>query len=485
MRASATGIVGYQDVTPERAVYPSLEPGQEVPVQGYLVVTGKPSEGNRMHTRIALGAVGAALVAAIAMAGPAQAQASGSLDTSFGSDGLVTLPSGVGGIAQILVQPDGLINVISSETDPTTGNDDMAVVQYEANGTLNTSFGNDGVALASFPGFTAIGLNGVVESSGNIVVAGQGSPVATVTASGTTGGGPGEEAVAEFTSNGTLDSSFGTGGEVITQNPSPIGEGDDQGGNVIVQPNGDIVTGSGVQGTSCNERKGDCTEDDVLTRYLPNGSLDTTFGNGGFSEVDESSFATQALGEDSSGNIYALEANSLSGPTPLEFSPSGAEESATTSTPPSLVAADNFLANGTYVQGENVSAGANALDQKAVMHELPSGQVDPNFNSPAFDYANDSGSAQDTITASMIAPNGDVIVGGIHCTSFSSKGCKTGEGEIGLAALTPTGSLDTTFGADDGVTLLPEESGAVASLAVASNGDYLVAFGTTIAAINS
>jgi uncharacterized delta-60 repeat protein len=436
-----------------------------------------------MHARIALGAMGAALVTVIAMAVPALAQTSGSLDTSFGSDGLVTLPAGVGSIAQILVQPNGLIDVISSEPDPATGNSDMAVVQYEANGTLNTSFGNDGVALASFPGDTIIGLSGVAESSGNIVVAGQGSPVATVTATGSTGGGPGEEAVAEFNSNGTLDSSFGTGGEVVTQDPSPIGEGDDQGGPVIVQPNGDIVTGGGVAGTSCNPRK-NCSEDDVLTRYLPDGSLDTSFGTGGFAEVDESSFATIGLGEDASGNIYALEGNDLSGPTAVAFSPSGAVESATTSTPPSLIAADNLLANGTYVLGENVSAGGNALDQEAVLHELPSGEVDPNFNSPAFDYANDSGSAQDTITASTLAPNGDVLVAGIHCTSFNRDGCKTGEGEIGVAALTPTGSLDAAFG-NGGVITLPEESGGVAGLAVASNGDYLVAFGTTIAAITS
>ncbi len=438
-----------------------------------------------MHARTALGAVGAALVAAIAMAaGPALAQTSGSLDTSFGSAGLVNLPSGVGSVAQILVQSNGLIDVISSETDPTTGNSDMAVVQYEANGTLNTSFGNDGVALASFPGFSVVGLSGFAESSGNIVVAGQGNPVATVTATGTTGGGPNEEQVAEFNSNGTLDSSFGTGGEVITQDPSPIGEGVDSGGPVIVQPNGDIVTGGGVGGTSCNPRK-NCSEDDVLTRYLPNGSLDTTFGTGGFSEVDVSSFATMGLGEDASGNIYALEANDLSGPTALEFSPSGAEESPTTSTPPSLIAANNLLANGTYVLGEEVSEGGNADDQQAVLHELPSGEVDPNFNNPPFDYANDSGGAQDNITASTLAPDGDVVVAGIRCTAIDTKrGCETANGDIGIAAITPTGILDTTFG-NGGVTTLPEESGGVAALAVASNGDYLVAFGTTIAAVTS
>jgi uncharacterized delta-60 repeat protein len=433
-----------------------------------------------MHTRIALAAVGAALVTVIAMATPALAQTSGSLDTSFGSNGLVALPSGVGSPAQILVQSSGLIDVIDSETDPTTGNDDMAVVQYKANGTLNTSFGNDGVALASFPGQTIIGLSGVAESTGNIVVAGQGSPVATVTPSGTTGGGPGEEAVAEFTSSGTLDSSFGTGGEVITQDPSPVGEGDDQGGPVIVQTNGDIVTGGGVRSTGCSPKHNpDCTTDDVLTRYLPDGSLDTSFGDGGFAEVDDTSFATIGLGEDASGNIYALEGNNTTGPTPLEFSPSGAEESATTSTPPSLIAADNLLANGTYALGASDKLGTttfSATDAEVVVHSLPSGAVDANVTSTPFDYANESGSGVNSVGATALAPDGDIVAAGVRCPGTTKDACSATD-LIGLAALTPTGTLDAAFG-NGGVTTIADGS-TVDALAVQPNGDILVAFLTS------
>jgi hypothetical protein len=71
-----------------------------------------------------------------------------------------------------------------------------------------------------------------------------------------------------------------------------------------------------------------------------------------------------------------------------------------------------------------------------------------------------------------------------ECEATRQPHVPTGEGEIGVAALTPTGSLDSTFG-NGGVITLPEESGGVAALAVASDGDYLVAFGTTIAAITS
>jgi uncharacterized delta-60 repeat protein len=432
-----------------------------------------------MHTRIALGAVGAALVAAIAMATPPLAQTSGSLDTSFGSGGLVTLPSAVGAPAQIMVQSNGLIDVISSETDPTTGNNDMAVVQYKVNGTLDTSFGNDGVALASFPGQTIVASGGFAESNGNIVVAGGGNPVATVTASGVTGGGPGEEAVAEFTSNGTLDASFGTGGEVITQDPSPVGEGSDSGGPVIVQPNGDIVTGGGVRSTGCSPKHDpSCTTDDVLTRYLPDGSLDTSFGNGGFSEVNETSFATIGLGEDASGNIYALEGNNTTGPTPLEFSPSGAVESATTSTPPSLTGTDGFFFfNGTYALGTSVkltSKTFSATDAEVVVHSLPSGAAE--FTSTPFDYASESGSGVNGVSSTALEPSGDIVAAGVRCPGTTKNACSATD-QIGLAALTSTGSLNAAFGSG-GVTTIASGS-AVDALAVQPNGDILVAFLTS------
>jgi uncharacterized delta-60 repeat protein len=427
-----------------------------------------------MHTRIALGAVAAALAAAIAVAAPAQAQAAGSLDPSFGSGGLVTVPSGVAAPASILVQPQGLIDVITSATDPGTGNGDMAVLQYKPNGTLNTRFGTDGEALASFPGFAAGASSGFLQANGKIVVAGGAGAVST-------GGGPGEEAVAEFNSNGTLDSSFGKGGEVITQYPSPVGPGSDETGPVLVQPNGDILTGGGVRPTECNPKNNpDCTTDDVLTRYLPNGSLDTTFGDGGFAEASDDSFGIIAMGEDAAGDIFAQNGIGGDQPTLGEYSPAGVPDATVTFPSSSAItvsSSSGFRRDGSYAEGQSVkltSSTFSATAAQVVLKSLPAGATDPGFSNPPFDFANESGSGVNGIGEIAFDRNGDVVAAGIRCPGTGRNACSSTADQVGVARLTSTGSLDTTFGSS-GVTTIADGA-EITALAIAPDGDILVSF---------
>ena len=82
-----------------------------------------------------------------------------------------------------------------------------------------------------------------------------------------------------YNQDGTLDTSFGTGGEVITD----LG-GDAVLGGIVVQPDGKILAvGSlAVPVHSGDPASIDGSETDlVVARYNPDGSLDTTFGNGG------------------------------------------------------------------------------------------------------------------------------------------------------------------------------------------------------------
>ena len=76
-------------------------------------------------------------------------------------------------------------------------------------------------------------------------------------------------ALARYNINGSLDSSFGTGGKVIT----PVGSDADYGNSVAIQSDGKIV----VSGYSYNG-----TNDDfALVRYDSTGILDNTFGAAG------------------------------------------------------------------------------------------------------------------------------------------------------------------------------------------------------------
>ena len=187
-----------------------------------------------MRTRIPIGvlAAGAAtLIATAIAAGPAQAASGGSLDPTFGTGGVATVPADFG-VGTMLTQPDGTILVEGTVTNAATGDAEFGVVSYNANGTLDTSFGTDGQAVASFPGVNAEPSSIFVAPDGNIVVA------------GTEDGNP---AVAEFNANGTLDTSFGSGGEAITDFPSTsaTSPGTDSVNTVLVQTDGEILIGGG------------------------------------------------------------------------------------------------------------------------------------------------------------------------------------------------------------------------------------------------
>jgi uncharacterized delta-60 repeat protein len=172
----------------------------------------------------------------------------GTLNAAFGQGGRVVtsfspFASSVSGIA---IQPDGKI-VVSGTVALLTGFD-FGLTRYNPDGSLDPSFGTDGQVMISIGSF-ALGAGVAIQPDGKIVE---------------TGLADGEVAVVRVNSDGSLDSSFGTGGEVLTtaENFSTV---------VDIQPDGKIlVGGAGVNG-----------EDFGLVRFNPDGSLDPSFGTGG------------------------------------------------------------------------------------------------------------------------------------------------------------------------------------------------------------
>src|SRR6478752_3045793 len=72
--------------------------------------------------------------------------AAGALDLTFGADGILTTPTGAAG-ADVAVQPDGKVVVAAGTVN--AGQSDFGVVRYNADGSLDTSFGVSGVATAN------------------------------------------------------------------------------------------------------------------------------------------------------------------------------------------------------------------------------------------------------------------------------------------------------------------------------------------------
>ena len=184
---------------------------------------------------------------------------SGTPDSSFGDDGIVTTTLGaIGGDSANSVVIDGQGRIVVAGSARVGANQDIVVVRYIADGTLDASFGGDGVVTTSIGSVDDFGHSVALDSQGRIVVAGF-YYVGTVP----------DIAVVRYTANGTLDTSFGGGDGIVT---TSIAIGNDLGYSVALDSQGRIV----VAGSSNNG----LNQDIAVVRYTANGTLDTSFGSG-------------------------------------------------------------------------------------------------------------------------------------------------------------------------------------------------------------
>ncbi|MBC8124370.1 MAG: hypothetical protein H7X70_01430 [Candidatus Kapabacteria bacterium] len=192
-------------------------------------------------------------IALLLMSAPSLAQ-DGSLDPSFGKAGIVSTRIGLGNnyCKAVVVQEDDKI-VVAGNTQ-----NDVALIRYHSNGSLDTSFGTGGVVTTSISGGGDV-TNGIaIQSDGKFVLVGYSGIFPNY-----------DVLLVRYSEDGALDESFGTGGTVLTN----IGAKGDQGHAVAIQSDGKIV----VAGNYDNGTNSDI----VLVRYTENGKLDSSFHNDG------------------------------------------------------------------------------------------------------------------------------------------------------------------------------------------------------------
>src|SRR5215217_4901169 len=187
----------------------------------------------------------------------------GSPDATFGNGGQVSTDFlGLEDDAfSVLIQPDGKIVTVGSANDPATFYD-FAAVRYLSNGTLDTTFGMAGKVHTDFgdENFDRA-RSAALQLDGRIVAAGFAI---------SQNGGVQNFAVARYTSNGILDTTFSGDGKTQID----FGNCCQSATKVLLQSDGKIITVGGSNGES--------SEDDfLLARLNPRGSLDPTFGVSG------------------------------------------------------------------------------------------------------------------------------------------------------------------------------------------------------------
>ncbi|MBA3709271.1 MAG: hypothetical protein H0W83_10685 [Planctomycetes bacterium] len=185
----------------------------------------------------------------------------GVLDTTFNSTGLVATQITNGsneGARAVAIQSDQKIVVAGFAVSASTGID-MAVVRYNTNGTLDTTFGGTGIVLIDFATSDDHANAVALDGSGNIVVAGDATTVGNT-----------DFAVARLTTAGVLDTSFDADGKLTTDFSGLA----DVGNAMRIQADGRIV----VAGSSATVASG---SEFAVARYNVNGSLDTAFDSDG------------------------------------------------------------------------------------------------------------------------------------------------------------------------------------------------------------
>ncbi|HYX34176.1 MAG TPA: delta-60 repeat domain-containing protein [Oligoflexus sp.] len=210
----------------------------------------------------------------------AKYKASGELDTTFGKAGYVIhnviTAASTETARGVLVQKDGKI-VVAGPVEAAGVSDardrDIALIRLNADGTLDRSFGKDGVSIVDFSKGEVNGTAYVADSFGGVALDAN-QRVLVHGSKKRDGALDTDYALARLNANGTLDTTFATAGvfslDINGSNASPKPP--------VVLPNGSIL-GAGYQST-------DGVVVPVIYKLTAAGQLDTSYGvNGIFSQA--------------------------------------------------------------------------------------------------------------------------------------------------------------------------------------------------------
>jgi uncharacterized delta-60 repeat protein len=239
---------------------------------GYIDAALYPTEGTTNDGKIVVGGLSGGFAIA-------RFNANGTLDTTFGTNGIATAPFAATYGFDVffeVVQPDGKIVALGQTADKTQGE----IARFNPDGSLDTTFGQGGMVTGPVPNPRSL----LLQADGKLVMVGFTSGDAT------------ELELARYNADGTLDTSFGTGGIVTNSSFTaayagaiyPVA-GTTNDGKIIVEGQGQ---GKGLG----------------LARYNPDGSLDSTFGQGGMittptGQIAPSGTATQGVAIQADGRI--------------------------------------------------------------------------------------------------------------------------------------------------------------------------------------
>jgi uncharacterized delta-60 repeat protein len=366
------------------------------------------------------------LVVVLLASAPRVYAAAGDLDPTFGTGGIVLDPA-LGGAEDVLVlgSTDILVGG-STNADPGA----FAIGRYDSSGALVPTYGTGGHAITSIGAAGDVITTLLWQSDGKIVAVGYTYLVNFDDPS---------IAVARYDSNGVLDPTFGTGGVAIHNvGPESRGEG------AAIQTDGKIVIAGALQGSANGAFVG---------RLNTDGSVDTSFGTGGFVVETGFGLASQydavliqpdgkivVAGTDTfiPPNKFLVVRYDTNGQRDASFGTNGAVLTAPTASGGWAFDLD-VGPNGTLIAtGAGSSIGGNG-SRIGVVRYLTNGTPDPSYGG-GDGIATMTVPNQTTAYKGVVEPDGRVVT-----AAFRIKDLVTGN-DLVAARFTPDGRTDTAFG---------------------------------------
>jgi uncharacterized delta-60 repeat protein len=187
----------------------------------------------------------------------------GSLDDTFGGDGKVVtnLTRGEDFASDLVIQPDGKI-VATGRAGGSRGR--FATVRYETDGSLDVTFGDDGIVTTNFTRRNDFASGVAIQADGSLVVVGRARDRSESDSHGWDSG----FALARYLPDGSRDATFSLDGKILAN----LTQGEDYAFDVAIQPDERIVVvgrGGGARGRF------------AIVRYKPRGVRDRSFGGDG------------------------------------------------------------------------------------------------------------------------------------------------------------------------------------------------------------
>lgn len=377
--------------------------------------------------------------------------APGDLDTTFGSGGIVTTAIGqVSTATGVAMQSDQKILAVGEAQLQFALA--FALVRYNADGSLDTSFGNSGKVTTVFDAISGWAPNNGEASSQSVALQSDGKIVAVGRSVNATTGLQ-TFALARYNADGSLDTTFGSGGKVIT---SFGGNGDTVANDVTIQSDGKVVV-VGSAGIVDNAHRSI-----AVARYNSDGTLDSTFGNGGKVATN-----FQAGSDDAASGVAVQNGGKLvvGGGTSNHFAV--VRYNTDGSLDPTFGTGGKVMTNmeGVYERGVRPLVQS---DGKLVLLGSTYSLAADHYTLAIARYNNDG--SLDTTFGS----NGKVntsIVDNATCSALQSNGkILVGGGSSTLARYNLDGSIDTTFGSNGQVSV----SNGCSSIALQSDGNVVV-----------